>query len=98
MTSDKDEFLTLDERVEIAKNHAADLFISIHYDAYTSNDVSGITTYYNKPEDQQLAKMMHKQLFKQKMDIRDRGVAQENLFSEMKRRKQSHGNPNNFRY
>ncbi|KRF43032.1 hypothetical protein ASG93_20850 [Paenibacillus sp. Soil787] len=76
MTRDKDESLTKSERVEIAKNHAADLFISIHFDAYTTNDVSGITTYYNKSEDKQLAKVMNKQIFKQNMDTRDRGVAQ----------------------
>lgn len=75
LTRDKDEFLTPAERVDIAKNHSADLFISIHYDAFTSNDIAGITTYYNKSEDQPLAKIIHKQLFKQKMDTKDRGMA-----------------------
>ncbi|MDQ0874267.1 N-acetylmuramoyl-L-alanine amidase [Paenibacillus sp. V4I3] len=76
LTRDKDEFLTLPERVELADNHAADLFVSIHFDAFTSNDIAGITTYYNKSEDKQVAKMIHEQLFKQKIDTKDRGVAQ----------------------
>ncbi|MNR02736.1 N-acetylmuramoyl-L-alanine amidase LytC precursor [compost metagenome] len=76
LTREKDEFLALPERVEVAANHAADLFISIHFDAYTSHDVAGITTYYNKSVDKQAAKMIHEQLFKQKMDTKNRGLAQ----------------------
>lgn len=76
LTREKDEFLTLAERVGIANKHSADLFISIHYDAFTSNDVQGITTYYNNAGDQQLAKMMHELLFKQNMETKNRGVAQ----------------------
>ncbi len=74
LTRDKDEFLTLDERVDIAKNDSADLFISIHFDSFTSDDVAGITTYYNKWEDHELANILHKQLFKLNMDTKDRGV------------------------
>ncbi|NOU88765.1 N-acetylmuramoyl-L-alanine amidase [Paenibacillus sp. LMG 31460] len=76
LTREKDEFLTLAERVEIAKIHSADLFVSIHYDAFTSNDAAGITTYYNKTEDRQFAKIMHERLIKQNMDAKDRGVVQ----------------------
>ncbi|NOU72702.1 N-acetylmuramoyl-L-alanine amidase [Paenibacillus sp. LMG 31458] len=80
LTREQDEFLTLAERVEIAENHAADLFISIHFDAFTSNDVAGITTYYNKPADRQLATMIHDKIFEQNIDTRDRGVSQGDYF------------------
>ncbi|CAN7515619.1 N-acetylmuramoyl-L-alanine amidase [Paenibacillus sp. LjRoot153] len=76
LTREQDEFLTLAERVEIAEKNAADLFISIHFDAFTSNDVAGITTYYNKPADRQLASLIHEEIFEQNIDTRDRGVAQ----------------------
>lgn len=76
LTRDKDEFLTLADRVEIAEKNEADLFISIHFDAFTTNDVSGITTYYNKPADRELATLIHDEIFDQNINTRDRGVAQ----------------------
>ncbi|CAH1222361.1 hypothetical protein PAECIP111891_05328 [Paenibacillus allorhizoplanae] len=76
LTREQDDFLSLEERVEIAENHAADLFISIHFDAFTTNDVAGITTYYNKTSDRKLATLIHEELFEQDLDTRDRGVAQ----------------------
>jgi N-acetylmuramoyl-L-alanine amidase len=78
LTREQDEFLTLGERVEIAEKNVADLFISIHFDAFTTNDVAGITTYYNKSEDRKLADLIHEGLFEQKLNTRDRGVEQGN--------------------
>lgn len=74
LTRDQDDSVTLDDRVGLAKNEKADLFISIHFDAFTSNDVEGITTYYNKEEDIRLATLIHSNLFNQDMGTRDRGV------------------------
>jgi N-acetylmuramoyl-L-alanine amidase len=76
LTREQDEFLTLAERVEFAEKNAADLFISIHFDAFTSNDLAGITTYYNKPADRKLANLIHEEIFEQDINTRDRGVAQ----------------------
>ena len=45
MTREKDEFLRLDERVRIARQHAADLFISIHADTIRLKGVRGATVY-----------------------------------------------------
>ena len=45
MTREKDEFLRLDERVRIAREHAADLFISIHADTIRLKGVRGATVY-----------------------------------------------------
>nr|WP_246658758.1 N-acetylmuramoyl-L-alanine amidase [Mesorhizobium sp. J18] len=45
MTRDTDKFLRLDERVRIAREHEADLFISIHADAIRYRSVRGATVY-----------------------------------------------------
>lgn len=45
MTRDQDLFLRLDERVRIARQHEADLFISIHADTIKHRGVSGATVY-----------------------------------------------------
>lgn len=45
MTREKDEFLRLDERVRIARQHGADLFISIHADTIRLKGVRGATVY-----------------------------------------------------
>jgi N-acetylmuramoyl-L-alanine amidase len=45
MTREKDEFLRLDERVRIAREHEADLLISIHADTIRLKDIRGATVY-----------------------------------------------------
>ncbi|HEX7775497.1 MAG TPA: N-acetylmuramoyl-L-alanine amidase [Parvibaculum sp.] len=45
MTRDKDIFIPLRERVEIARAHKADLFISIHADSISKPDVRGMSVY-----------------------------------------------------
>lgn len=45
LTRDRDDFLRLDERVRIARQHEADLFISIHADAIRLKNVRGATVY-----------------------------------------------------
>lgn len=45
MTREKDEFLRLDERVRIARQHAADLFISVHADTINLKGIRGATVY-----------------------------------------------------
>ncbi|MDR3498086.1 MAG: N-acetylmuramoyl-L-alanine amidase [Parvibaculum sp.] len=45
MTRDKDIFIPLRERVQIARAHKADLFISIHADSISKPDVSGMSVY-----------------------------------------------------
>jgi N-acetylmuramoyl-L-alanine amidase len=65
LTRDKDVTLSLKDRLELAKSKNADLFISIHFDAFTSNEVNGITTYYNNEADRSLAALIHRHLFKQ---------------------------------
>lgn len=45
LTRDRDLFLRLDERVRIARQHEADLFISVHADAIRLKNVRGATVY-----------------------------------------------------
>ncbi|HTV68350.1 MAG TPA: N-acetylmuramoyl-L-alanine amidase [Rhizobiaceae bacterium] len=45
MTRDRDEFLSLDERVTLARQHEADLFISIHADTIRLKGIRGATVY-----------------------------------------------------
>lgn len=45
LTRDRDLFLRLDERVRIARQHGADLLISIHADAIRLKNVRGATVY-----------------------------------------------------
>ncbi|MBA3446176.1 MAG: N-acetylmuramoyl-L-alanine amidase [Pseudaminobacter sp.] len=45
MTREKDEFLRLDDRVRIARQHEADLFISVHADTIRLKGIRGATVY-----------------------------------------------------
>ena len=45
LTRDKDTFLSLSERVMIARQHGADLFISLHADTLAQKDIRGATVY-----------------------------------------------------
>jgi len=74
LTRERDETVSMQQRVDAAKEAEADLFISIHFDAFTTSDVEGVTTYYNKPDDEPIARFVHEHLFRQDFDTRDRGV------------------------
>nr|WP_245582412.1 N-acetylmuramoyl-L-alanine amidase [Neorhizobium lilium] len=45
LTRDDDTFLSLSERVAIARQHHADLFISLHADTLSQKDIRGATVY-----------------------------------------------------
>lgn len=45
LTRDGDHFIPLGERVEIAHQHGADLFMSIHADGFTSPDANGASVF-----------------------------------------------------
>jgi N-acetylmuramoyl-L-alanine amidase len=45
LTRDDDTFLSLSERVTIARQHHADLFISLHADTLAQKDIRGATVY-----------------------------------------------------
>ncbi|MEJ5167107.1 MAG: N-acetylmuramoyl-L-alanine amidase, partial [Thermoanaerobaculia bacterium] len=46
LTREKDEDLSIEERVNFANSHKGDLFISIHNNAFKSKNIKGTETYY----------------------------------------------------
>ncbi len=46
LTRDKDEFVTLQERTQLANQNNADLFLSLHCNAHNNNKTHGIEVYY----------------------------------------------------
>jgi N-acetylmuramoyl-L-alanine amidase len=46
-TRDTDTYVTLEDRVAVAKSQNADLFISIHHDSSTNTTAKGISTHYS---------------------------------------------------
>lgn len=79
MTRETDKPLGLEERVAIANNAKADLFVSIHQNASEYTDVGGIETWYcaeqleNEFSGKRLAALIHKYTV-QKTESRDRGL------------------------
>lgn len=77
LTRVDDRNLTPTERVEIAKHHQADAFVSIHANASRTNQstINGIETYYNPDSlaGSQLSWAIHKALTRMP-DMEDRGV------------------------
>ncbi|MFB5675626.1 N-acetylmuramoyl-L-alanine amidase [Paenibacillus terreus] len=62
LTRSDDTFLQLSERVKIAKNLNADVFVSIHANSAGSSTASGTETYYQRSSSKDLANTVHKHL------------------------------------
>ncbi len=75
LTRNDDAKISLADRVKIADEQKADLFVSIHFDAFFTSEVEGITTYYNKKSDEPIAALIHDHIFKNEQDARNRGVS-----------------------
>ena len=74
LTRSTDVFLELSERVSIANNLNADLFVSIHANSIDGKpSVGGTETYYYRSESKAFAEVMHKYLM-QGTQFKDRGV------------------------
>ncbi len=62
-TRKDDQFISLDERVNITRKTQPDLFVSVHCNALqSSSDIKGIETYYFTPQSRALAHVLHKKL------------------------------------
>ncbi|MEF2964275.1 N-acetylmuramoyl-L-alanine amidase family protein [Paenibacillus sp. M1] len=72
LTRSSDTYPTLQDRVKIANDLDADLFISIHANSGSAS-ASGVETYYTRSESKALANIMHKYLV-QSSGLSDRGV------------------------
>jgi len=73
LTRSDDTFLELKDRVAIANNLKADLFISVHANSGASSAASGTETYYQREASKALANVMHKYLV-QATGLSNRGV------------------------
>jgi N-acetylmuramoyl-L-alanine amidase len=59
MTRTEDIFVELDDRVKFAEDAQVDLFLSIHGNKINKASVSGVETYYNRPESLSFANAIH---------------------------------------
>ncbi len=73
MTRSTDKTLTLDERVQIANNNNADIFISVHINASVKTEINGIETHYYSDNGYKVAKVIHKELM-ENVNATDRGL------------------------
>jgi N-acetylmuramoyl-L-alanine amidase len=71
-----DQQAELQARLAFAKEKKADLYISIHHDAFEDTRVNGITTYYgrNNNADKHLAEILQRFIFAQNIETRNRGA------------------------
>jgi N-acetylmuramoyl-L-alanine amidase len=73
LTRDRDIFIPLDRRVQIAKETKADLFISIHANYFEKEEASGVETYYYGASSHPLATTIQTAIVNQ-LKPRDRQV------------------------
>lgn len=90
MTRDRDEFLSLEKRTEIASRSGADLFVSIHANASESRGVQGIEVYTlrelnysekNEPQRQRNHWLMFDTLNMNKTDPVVKDIVEDMLFN-----------------
>ncbi|GAA3405005.1 N-acetylmuramoyl-L-alanine amidase [Paenibacillus hodogayensis] len=76
MTRTDDTYPTLDDRVQLANEAKADLFVSIHGNSFKQKPtISGTETYYSRTDSVLFAKLMHKWLL-EATEFADRSVRQ----------------------
>ena len=73
LTRYNDKTLSLDERVQIANNKKADIFVSIHINASVKSEINGIETHYYTDNGYNVAKVIHKELM-DNVEAMDRGL------------------------
>lgn len=74
MTRTDDSYPTLQDRVDLANNQNADLFISIHGNSYKST-ISGTETYYSRQDSFEFASRLHGKII-EAAGLPDRNVRQ----------------------
>lgn len=73
MTRDTDEFISLQDRVDISMENDADLFVSIHVNASVKPEIVGLETHYYNENSLNLANTVHENMV-HIVDRTDRGV------------------------
>ncbi len=82
LTRDDDTFVTLNDRVDIANNSDAGLFVSVHSNAAHRNSVGGIETYHapnRRSDSYMLANIMQRSMLDH-LGLTDRGVKSDNFY------------------
>ncbi|MCD9021095.1 N-acetylmuramoyl-L-alanine amidase family protein [Cohnella silvisoli] len=77
LTRQGDTYPTLADRYNLANSLAADLFVSVHANSYTSA-TNGTETYYTRADSKEFATLMHSLLI-QATGLKDNGVRQKSL-------------------
>lgn len=88
LTRVANEYVTLSDRADLANGLGADLFISIHCNAFTDSKAHGIETwhYAGSVAGEQLAVVMQRELA-HRLDRHDRGVKDTKALSVLRRTK-----------
>jgi len=73
LTRNEDRTSSLKDIVSFANQVQADIFISLHYNVFYNQDISGIETYYYNSKSQRLARTMHQSLVRG-LNRKDRGL------------------------
>lgn len=73
LTRSEDKTLALDERVQIANDKKANIFVSIHINASVKTEIKGIETHYYSQSGYEVAKVIHKELI-ENINSEDRGL------------------------
>jgi N-acetylmuramoyl-L-alanine amidase len=79
MTRKDDTFLELKERVAVANEAKADLFLSIHGNKFTNATISGVETYYSRKESLPFANVVHRHALAG-TGFKDRNVRQSDFY------------------
>ncbi|OIK17009.1 hypothetical protein BIV60_01660 [Bacillus sp. MUM 116] len=73
LTRNSDTYISLPERVSIARSYQAEAFVSIHYDANGNRSIRGMTGYYYHSYQKSLAQYLDSSTLHQ-TNLRNRGV------------------------
>ncbi len=80
MTRVDDSEVELQQRVDMAVAGGADIFVSIHANAFDRSSVNGIETYFLRPDSARLANVMHRYIVRGANGALDRGVRTARFF------------------
>lgn len=73
LTRNCDKTLALADRVTIANDNNADIFVSIHINSSVKTEVNGIETHYYSEKGYDVAKVIHKEIM-ENVEANDRGL------------------------
>lgn len=80
LTRENDRYLSLNERVAASESYNTDAFVSIHFNAFTSEENHGASThFFDEGDDQELAQSIQSELTSN-TDFKDRGVKQDDYY------------------